>query len=212
MVLLLGKDGAALQFADDRHASDEILEQYAMNRLTGPQLADFEEHLLVCVSCQDRLAREDNIRQQIRDAGTELESTTPAAQGRYRRLSWAIGLAAAALLILAGVAWQGSLRSIAPPATILLQTVRGVDNQSPVAPAGSPLVLVLDLTGLPQLPSYKLEIVDAAGHPVIESDGVPRGNKLQTAVAKGLASGAYFVRLYNPSRELLREFVLNVRG
>ena len=80
------------------------------------------------------------------------------------------------------------------------------------APAGNPLALVLDLTGLQQLPKYKLEIVDAAGRPVFQSNGAPRNNQLQAALAKGLTAGAYFVRVYALTGELLREYALTVRG
>jgi hypothetical protein len=35
---------------------------------------------------------------------------------------------------------------------------------------------------------------------------------MQTTFAHGLAAGAYFVRVYSPARELLREYALAVRG
>ncbi|MCC6862158.1 MAG: zf-HC2 domain-containing protein, partial [Bryobacterales bacterium] len=37
------------------HALDEVLEEYALNRLSPDQNAELEEHLLVCHACQDRL-------------------------------------------------------------------------------------------------------------------------------------------------------------
>jgi len=43
------------------HPEDEIVEQYAMNRLAPERLADFEEHLLVCQSCQSRLTEVDDL-------------------------------------------------------------------------------------------------------------------------------------------------------
>ena len=41
------------------HPSEEVLEEYALGRLTGPELEQFEEHLLVCAQCQDGLAETD---------------------------------------------------------------------------------------------------------------------------------------------------------
>jgi hypothetical protein len=201
-----------VQFADNRHASDEVLERYSMNRLAGLELAGFEEHLLVCESCQDRLAREDSIRQRVRDGEAVLQQPRAAVWWRLSRLAWASGLVAVGLVVFAGSAWQSLHRSAAPPAVILLQTTRGTENPTlAAAPAGKPLTLVLDLTYLQQSSEYRLEIVDAAGHPALQSNGSPQNNRLQVTLTRGLAAGAYFVRVYAPTRELLREYALTVR-
>jgi hypothetical protein len=199
-----------VQFADNLHASDEILERYSMNRLDGPELAEFEEHLLVCERCQDRLAQEDTIRRQVRYAGAKLRERPAKAGRRLPKLAWAFALAAIAI---AGIWWQSPGRSTAPPAVIFLKTMRGVENPTqPGAPAGRPLTLVLDLTDLQRVSAYALEIVDAGGHPVFRSSGTSLNGKLQTTLTHGLAAGAYFVRVYSPARELLREYALAVRG
>jgi len=67
------------------------------------------------------------------------------------------------------------------------------------------------LTGLQPLASYRLEIVDAAGRPAYQSTEAVRNDNLQTTLARGLPAGAYFVRLYNPGGELLREYALTVQ-
>jgi hypothetical protein len=202
-----------LQFADNRHATDEVLERYSMDRLAGPELAEFEEHLLVCETCQDRLAREDSIRQRVRDGAAVLQQPRTAILWRLPKLAWAAGLVAAGLAIFAGSVWQSLHRSTPPPAVILLRTTRGTENPTlAAAPAGKPLTLVLDLTDLQQSSEYALEIVDAAGHPVFQSNGSPQNNRLQATLTRGLAAGAYFVRVYTPARELLREYALTVRG
>jgi hypothetical protein len=46
----------------DRHPSEEQIELYASNRLTGEVLERFEEHLLICRRCQDELTLIENIR------------------------------------------------------------------------------------------------------------------------------------------------------
>ena len=181
-----------------------------MNRVTGSELIDLEEHLLWCERCQKRLAHEDNIRQSLRDADTMLRQA-PVTAWRFPRLAWTAALFVG-LLAVAGIEWP-DLRSFrAAPTTILLQANRGEYSPSWAAPAGKPLVLVLDLTQLPKVSSYKLEIVDGAGNPVVQSDEVPHGNQLQARLLNGLGSGAYFIRLYGPTRELLREYSLVVRG
>jgi hypothetical protein len=201
-----------VQFADNRHATDEVLERYSMDSLAEPGLTGFEEHLLVCESCQDRLACEDSIRQRVRDGAAVLQQPRAAVWWRLPRLAWASGLVAAGLVIFAGSALQSLRRSTAAPAVILLQTTRGTENPTlAAAPAGKPLTLVLDLTDLQQFSEYTLEIVDAGGHPAFQSSGAAQSNKLQITLAKSLAAGAYFVRVYAPTRELLREYALTVQ-
>jgi hypothetical protein len=200
-----------LQFADNRHAADEVLERYSMGRLAWAELAEFEQHLLVCDSCQDRLAQEDSFRRGVRYAGRALGQSRPAVR-RSQRLAWAFGLAAMGLAVFGGIEWRSLRRSTDPPALILLQTTRGSEDPTlAAAPAGKPLTLVLDLTDLQPFSAYRLEIVDAAGNPAFQSAEVPRNDKLQAPLARGLPAGAYFVRLYNPSGELLREYALTVR-
>ena len=202
-----------MQFADDRHATDETLERYSMNCLPEPELAEFEEHLLVCGSCQDRLAREDTIRQRVRDGATVLQRPRTAVWWRPAKWAWAASLVAVGVAVFGASAWQSLHRSTAAPAVILLRTTRGTDNPA-LAPAsaGQPLTLVLDLTDLQQLPEYKVEIVDAGGRPAFHANGSPQNGKLQVRLTGGLSAGVYFVRLYAPIRELLREYELTVRG
>jgi hypothetical protein len=202
-----------VEFATNRHATDDALERYSMGRLAGQELAGFEEHLLVCDSCQDRLAREDSVRQLVRDGAELLPRPRPTMQWGFPKLAWGLGLAAVGLLLFAGSQWPSFRRSTVQPAVILLQTTRGTENAAlAAAPAGRPISLVLDLTDLPQFSAYTVEIVDNVGHPAFQSSGSPLNNKLQTTVARGLAAGAYFVRLYAPARELLREYALIVRA
>ncbi len=40
---------------DDNHPDDEILEQYAMAKLTQGAVEPIEEHIVICAFCQDRL-------------------------------------------------------------------------------------------------------------------------------------------------------------
>ena len=43
----------------ERHINEDDLEEYALGRLTGVQGTWLEDHLLVCPTCQDRLAEID---------------------------------------------------------------------------------------------------------------------------------------------------------
>ena len=47
---------------------DDVLERYAMGTLSGPDFIPLEEHLLVCTTCQSRLAALEDFVQVIRSA------------------------------------------------------------------------------------------------------------------------------------------------
>jgi hypothetical protein len=65
-----------------------------------------------------------------------------------------------------------------------------------------------DLTGLVEAPSYRLEIVDQNGRPVRQAalQGVQNGVRTPR-----LGAGLYFVRVYLPGGELLREYGLQIQ-
>jgi hypothetical protein len=75
------------------------------------------------------------------------------------------------------------------------------------APAGKPLQLSPDLSGLAASDRYLLEVVDAKNKVVWE--GSVRPDDPQATITPQ-SPGAHFVRVYSPSRELLREYGLQV--
>lgn len=201
-----------MQYADSRHAPDEVLELYSMNRLAGLALIEFEEHLLVCNSCQDRLAREDSIRQRIRDGAAAIGQPPMAVPRQLPRLGWALGLVAVGLLVFAGFGWQSLRRSVAAPVVIVLETTRGDEASTlAAAPAGRPLALMLELTGIEPHAGYRVEVVDTGGQSVFQTRRAPLDNRLRATLAQGLRAGSYFVRVYADTGELLREYALLVR-
>jgi hypothetical protein len=70
--------------------------------------------------------------------------------------------------------------------------------------------MALDSTDLTALASYTVQIVDAAGHPVLETSAVQANHQVRASVPRGLPAGMYYVRLYAPGQELLREYGLHV--
>jgi hypothetical protein len=50
------------------HPSNDLLERYAMGKLTDPDLEQVEEHLFVCDSCRTRLAETDAFVSAMRAA------------------------------------------------------------------------------------------------------------------------------------------------
>ena len=196
------------------HADEGQLERYSLGALGETDLARVEEHLLICESCRERLQETDVYTAAMRGAAQSLRLE---AQFRARQpaRSWfplwsdalAVGLALLAF-ILAWGPWAIHKAANAPPVAVLLETTR--DSRTQTAPVSRPLLLTADLTQLASYPAYRLEVVDAAGRRVLGSPPTPGSGKLSLPIPGGLARGAYYVRLYAASGELLREFGLRV--
>jgi hypothetical protein len=200
-------------FSIRSHPSEDILEEYAFQRLTEDQTRSVEEHLLICERCQAALAELDEYRTIMKSA------TAAVAQSRVqkpprdffsslwsspvrRRLLWATAGAMAGLLLLAYV----NLRP--PPAPVAVIFLRGGQdiNNAIHAPARTPLEL--QLADSPNsAPSYRVEVVDLSGKSVWEGSPNVVNGKLQASPAKGLPKGLYWLRLYS-SHELFRELSL----
>jgi anti-sigma factor RsiW len=205
-----------MQLDRQSHASDETLESYAMGSLEGPALAEVEEHLLVCPHCQEQLKEIDSYVAAMRNAAAGLELkdesrkefwTRVSGALTFRRIGWAMAIAA---LLILGVSLRLSLRSSpsVQPLALVLETNRGSELQR--APAGRPLTLSLDATGLPVLPAYEVEAVDAKGAVQAQFHAVTAQSGIKIQLAEGLHRGNYFIRIYSPSRELLREYGVQV--
>ena len=198
------------------HATEETLERYSLGTLGDAELASFEEHLLVCALCQDRLAETETFIRATRQAAQNLPSEP--APGvllgwlRWRRPVWAA--LAAAVIVLAGAAglWTAWRQPGAPPVAVALEALRGGEGLPGVqAPSGRPLLLRVDLAGLPESGSYDLDVVNAEGRTLQRTTLRRTGGAPEASVAR-LERGQYWVRLYSPppQRELLREFGLRV--
>ena len=204
-----------MQLGPNEHISEESLESYTLGSLNEPLVADLEEHLLLCSACQEKLREIDGYVAAMRGAAARLDREDESRKTFWtwvsgaltvRRLSWALALMA---LTLVGLAVRLSLRApVVSPFALVLETSRGSELQH--APAQRPLDLSLDITALPALPSYQLETVDARGTIQAQSSAKASEGRVKASIEKGLRSGSYFVRLYSPSRELLREYGLQV--
>jgi len=90
------------------------------------------------------------------------------------------------------------------PAVVELQVSRG--GVAAAAPARTPIRLRPDLTGLPAYEHYLLEVVDERGG--VRWQG--QTGQSESPVLPGQKAGAYFVRVYSPTRDLLREYALQI--
>jgi hypothetical protein len=201
------------------HADEETLEKYAMGSLPDAQLAVLEEHLLVCLGCQEQLQELDHFVAAMRRVAPRLQSR--AENPGYRlwsslfpfpltpRLAFAGAVAVLVLVLLAGRPWQpgGSPQ----PALVLLSVERGAEAASGAAPANRPLQMQAGISEFPQHRQFGLELVDSTGNKIFAGEATVREGQAGLTTPRGLPAGAYFVRLYSSSHKLLREFAVTVR-
>ena len=198
----------------DSHAPDDVLEQYSLGTLPEEEAELLEEHLLICQECRDRLEATDAFVDATRKAALALEMGRRSVWDRvWPRLRWLAQPfpAAAAIAAVALLVWLARPYGRMPgaPAAVLLESTRGAAGGVP-APASRPLMLLLDVAGVPGSPSYHVEVVDRAGAGV--SNSAARRSGDQIAFRTGpLSAGRYWVRVYSSSRELLREYGLEVK-
>jgi hypothetical protein len=186
------------------HLDEVGMDRYALGCMADEENAVVEEHLLICTGCQQRLAENDVFVKAMRAASAEyVRKRSNRRSGGKRRGSTVAALAAGLLLSVGAAGWQLAQRA-GPPAIVKLEAYRGAARGTQ-APAGRKLVLRFDMSGLPDLPSYELEIVDRWGNPVTRAKAQPG-----LAPVPALRAGTYFVRIYAAGGQLLREYGLEV--
>jgi putative zinc finger protein len=204
-----------MAFDSNRHMADDEIESYSMGVASEEETARFEEHLLICEACQRRVGESDDQVAAMQGAGLRFRERSRQSQNSQpfsRRLPFlgALGLVAAgsmvALVSLGGL--RPWLHGASPAFAVNLQATRGAGIEAR-APAGRPLRLNLELSGLPVQESYRVEAVDRMGKKVWEGTAPPQDSKAAASLP-GMSAGIYFVRVYAPSGELLREYGLNV--
>ena len=110
-----------------------------------------------------------------------------------------------------GRVWLVAPRPPTGFAAVFLHASRGIEGLALAqAPAGKPLSFNIDLSELPALPSYRLEIVNSSGQPVWQDTAAAHEGKITPTFTKGLTTGRYYLRLYNTDGKLLREFGLRI--
>lgn len=186
------------------HPSEDLLEEYAFQRLAEEQVAPLEEHLLACSSCQEALAEIDEYLLLMKQ-GTAQMAVSPAREARrawwhiwtpvFARKwapafatkwaqSWAWTAAGALACLVAAIFLShrppepGSIA----PVPIALVSLRGGENIT--APRGAPLELQLDPGDSSAPADYRIEVVTDAGKRVWSGDA-----KLKPPTSGGLANG-----------------------
>lgn len=198
------------------HPLEGVLEQYAMGRLNGPAVESLEEHILVCESCQDRLDFTETYIRGMKSAMESAERKTAESRWRSRFGDWfamppvwaGVG-AAAAILAIAGIFGSQYFARSGAPVALALTANRG---ETASVPAKGPLDLTLDARDLPSGPNNRVQIVNANGLAMWETQAaVIQGGSVQVRVDKRLERGQYFVRLFAAGPSTPREYALQLR-
>jgi hypothetical protein len=190
------------------HVDAEDLERYSMGASPLEATPFIEEHLLTCDNCRERLRETDAYLLAMRTSSEQIRRDEEAAKRREWRIpAWFPVMATVACGIVLVVATPRFIRSPGPVVAVSLTALRsgGAGNS---APSGRELMLHPDLTGLAEDSSYRLEIVDQTGQTVRQGKLTRAQNGIQV---RGLGAGLYFVRVYLPAGELLREYGLRIR-
>lgn len=191
------------------HESDDQLELYALDRLPEDAVERVEEHLIVCEPCRVRFEEVGefavSMRQTLRTAP---ELVTPRRLGWFEgwQIRFAFGGAVACALALAFFATQNQKHASLPPmASLSLAAMRGT---TPVVHPAQQLDLRLaGATG----DNLAVEIFDSNGQAVWQGRATVASATAHTVIRKELAAGSYFVRLKQPTGELLHEYGFDVR-
>lgn len=190
-----------------RHLDTETLEQYSMGKSSVEMTTLIEEHLLTCGECQGKLRETEEYLLAMRTASEQLRRDARGAKGREWRIpAWFTVLAAAGVMLLVAATLR-LVRPAGPVVGVSLTALRG-NGAGSSAPAGRELLLHPDLTGLAEVSTYRLEIVDQTGHTVRQATFARARNGVKVL---GLNAGLYFVRVYLPAGDLLREYGLQVQ-
>lgn len=201
------------------HLAEEIIENYAAGKLPEPELEIVEEHLLICVQCQDQVEQTHVFIQAFRSASKRLEDSPPSAWDRVRDLvtlhrgvTWTAASAFAAVVLMFGVVPYLVPIGSGNPQRIELSAVRGADTSASHAKTNAPIDLQLDVSDLPASSLYTIEVVDSNGQVIHNFTNEAKSSKLAVSIAEPLPAGQYWVRVYGNSlkTELLREYGLKV--
>jgi hypothetical protein len=195
------------------HLDESELESYSMGTLPEGRTPQFEEHLLACAQCQDRLLEMDQYINAVRSVSPRLREANRFDTWKQRLLEFLspgklvlVGAVAIAVVVAIGLNHTGLPQ---PPVTVTLVASRGVsDTADASAPAGRRLTLLIPLAEIPPAERYRVTAIDASGAVVWDQSYAPISGHLEVHLPQPLSAGSYFVRLYAVSGELLREFGL----
>ena len=199
-----------------QHVVEAQLEAYVANSLPEAEVANIEEHLLFCESCQDQVESLERYNRAMRSAALRVtKEEQEAAVEKRDRWAWlrtpfpVWAGAMAVLLLVVGIGVQQRDARPGPAVDVELQANRGPSLGT--APAGHALNLRLDNRGIEQAATYRVEIVDSQGKQLWTGTGTWQENEVRTTVSRAFQVGTYYVRLLKQGEEPVREYQLVVQ-
>lgn len=204
------------------HLAEDALEEYAFNRLPEAELEAFEEHLLLCEPCQQRLQEVDEYigAMKVGIAAHKAQPSSAFSIPAFRAapipalraaapMIWTT--ACALLLLLTAPALMRMLgRLPAQAAPVELAAFRGTESMAQ-GPADRPLDLSIDAADLPVFAAYRITVVTSSGRSRWSGIAAAQSGRLLAHIPEHLPPGVYWVRLSAEPGELLREFGLRVQ-
>jgi hypothetical protein len=186
-----------------RHLGDDELDAYSRGKASEDLVERVEEHLLVCEECVRRAEKSDGYVEGVTSAAAQVRELHANRRSSPARAAWPV---AAGVAIIAGGLFFHYTPAGSVPVAVVLQATRGPGG-APQAPSEREIILRPDLSGIAAFDRYRIEMVDASGAPAWQGSLAPTRPEVRIA---GLRAGAYFVRLYSPGGELLREYGLHI--
>ena len=199
----------------DGHLTEVQIEKYAMGKLSAASCEELEEHLLICNSCQLSLEETDIFLTHIKAASARMEVTKEQPPMWAKMPAWIArplpafaGLACAAAIVLVLLVPRPAQQT---PQQLTLESFRGGQLELPLLQAKRAVQFSLDATGLPQSPSYVVNIVDESGKLVFESTASRSQDAVTIRSDSGLPAGKFLVRILDSKLQLLREYAVSVK-
>jgi hypothetical protein len=196
------------------HLNDDVLERYAMNRLSETECETVEDHVAICSNCLDNL---DQVTAYVEGMCTALKAGqhTAAPQsklknwwrhwlmpGRNSAPVWA-GLAMAAAGLFFVVNRPGELSA---PAMFTLDGTRGTSTE--VHGTGPfDFEIFMPTEGK----TYHVELLDAGGAKRWESDVPGQNGKLHAIVRQRVSVGQYYLHVTEPVSGSQHDYAVQVK-
>ena len=190
------------------HLNDELIERYAMNRLSETEFETVEDHIATCARCLDRLdettAFVGGIQKALKQTGEEEKQKTPWTQWLQKwggTPVWAGGALAAAGVLLV-VNRPGEL---ATPVLVTLDGTRGI---STVVHGTGPFDFELFMPAEGR--SYHVELLDSNGGKRWESDVPGSNGKLHAIMKQRVSTGQYYLHVIEPVSGSQHDYAVRV--
>jgi hypothetical protein len=195
------------------HLNEDVLERYAMNRLSEAESEAVEDHVAICSHCLDTL---DQVTAFVKGMQTALQEGERAKASESKRKNWfqrwlapgrawvpvwgGLAMAAAGLLFVVNRPAE-----LGPPAMVTLDGTRGT---STVVHGTGPFEFELFMPA--EGKGYHVELLDAGGARLWESDVAGSGGHLRAVVKQRLSTGQYYLHVTEPVSGSQHDYAVQV--